>query len=204
MMNTTKRKMMMALAVAAAISAFAGCGTETEKPAQTQESIADAGASSDSSDKKDAGIFTSMNTTTLDGEKIDSSVFSKNKVTLVNVWNIGCTPCVEEIPTLDKLNKEYEGKGAAILGLYHASPEILEEERKDAEEILTKANAEYPQLTLTQEMYDTEMIQNIMAFPTTYVVDSEGSIVNKIEGSNDYEGWKEFIEEELKKAEANE
>lgn len=51
-----------------------------------------------------------MKTEDINGNKVDSSIFSKYKLTVVNVWNTGCTPCVGEIPTLDKLNKEYEKK----------------------------------------------------------------------------------------------
>lgn len=212
MMN--KRKIMMVLmtlATVTAVSAFAGCGTAKDNAAQTQEkSSEDSGSptetadpvaeSQNSSEEKDDNFFSSMDTTTLDGEKVDASVFAKNKVTLVNLWNIGCTPCVEELPILDKLNKEFEGKDAAIMGLYFASPDYLEQERADIEDILSKAGAEYPQITLSQEMSDSETIMSVQAFPTTYVVDSQGNIVNKIEGSNDYDGWKAFIEKELEKA----
>lgn len=227
MMNKTKRKMIMMLAAVTAVSAFAGCGTAKEDEVQTLESYAEdsekpaaegpsdpvaeaedsKSANADADEAKDNGekgdsIFASMDTTTLDGEKMDSSVFAKNKVTLVNLWNIGCTPCVEELPILDQLNKDLEGTGAAIMGLYFASPEYLEMERAEIEEILSKAGAEYPQLTLSEDMINSETIGAVQAFPTTYVVDSEGNIVNKIEGSNDYDGWKAFIEKELEKAEA--
>lgn len=65
-------------------------------------------------------LFTGISHT-LDGNKADSSLFAENKLTLVNVWNVGCTPCVQEIPILDQLNKEYEGKGVAIKGLYYGT-----------------------------------------------------------------------------------
>lgn len=211
MMN--KRKMMMVLmtlTTVTAASAFAGCGTVKDNTAaQTQESAsadtakaADTDTAKDTSENKDGDtFFSALDTTTLTGDKADASVFAKNKVTLVNLWNIGCTPCVQEIPFLGQLSKDYEGKGAGIVGLYYASPEYLEQERADIEDILSKAGAEYPQLTLTQEMNDSETIANVQVFPTTYVVDSEGNIVNKLEGSRDYDGWKSVIEEELKKAE---
>ena len=51
-------------------------------------------------------IFKDMKTTDIDGNKVDKSIFSKYKLTMVNVWNTGCSPCISEIPTLDRLNKE--------------------------------------------------------------------------------------------------
>ena len=57
-----------------------------------------------------SNIFKEMQTTDINGNTVDSSIFSEKKLTLVNVWNRGCTPCIDEIPILDKLNKEYEKK----------------------------------------------------------------------------------------------
>lgn len=152
----------------------------------------------------DSEMFKTMNTVDLEGNAADSSVFAENTITLVNLWNAGCVPCIDELPAFDKLNKEYEGKGAAIKGLYYSEAAGLsDDEKEEVNGILEKAGAEYQQLTLSEDMINDNEMQSIQAFPTTYVVDSEGNIVNRIEGSNDYEGWKEFIEEELKKAEEN-
>lgn len=152
----------------------------------------------------DAGLFQTMETVDLEGNRADASVFSENAVTLVNLWNVGCTPCINELPVLDQLNKEYEGKGAAIKGLYYSiSPTFTEEQLAEIKEVLENAGAEYQQLTLSEDMINNERIQNVQAFPTTFVVDSEGNIVRQILGSKDYEGWKQVIEEELEKAGEN-
>ena len=39
-------------------------------------------------------IFKDMKTTDIDGNKVDKSIFSKYKLTMVNVWNTGCSPCI--------------------------------------------------------------------------------------------------------------
>ena len=138
-------------------------------------------------------IFKDMKTTDIDGNKVDKSIFSKYKLTMVNVWNTGCSPCISEIPTLDRLNKEYREKGVSIKGmLLESGIGLTDEEKATAKEILSKANATYQQLTVTQ------------AFPTTFFIDKDGNIVDSIEGSNDYDGWKAKIDEVLKKVEANE
>ena len=67
----------------------------------------------------------------LKGEKVVSSIFSENDLTLVNVWNKGCIPCIEELPILDELNNEYKDKGVAIKGLYYGFREgISDEDRR--------------------------------------------------------------------------
>ena len=52
----------------------------------------------------------------------------------------------------------------------------------------------------------TEAIRKleIENLPVIVVIDKDGNIVDSIEGSNDYDGWKAKIDEVLKKVEANE
>jgi len=75
-------------------------------------------------------IFKDMKTTDIDGNKVDKSIFSKYKLTMVNVWNTGCSPCISEIPTLDRLNKEYREKGVSIKGMLLESGIGLTDEEK--------------------------------------------------------------------------
>lgn len=160
--------------------------------------------------KKSDGVNTSttfkdMETTDINGNKVDSSIFSENKLTLVNVWNTGCTPCVDEIPILDKLNKEYEEKGVAIKGLLlESGVGLTDDEKKVVEGILQKSNSTYQQLTMSKEMLESDIFKNFDLFPATFFVDKDGNIVERIDGSSDYEGWKSRIEDALKKVDANE
>ena len=124
-------------------------------------------------------IFKDMKTTDIDGNKVDKSIFSKYKLTMVNVWNTGCSPCISGIGLTD-------------------------EEKATAKEILSKANATYQQLTVTKDMVEKDDTLLLQAFPTTFFIDKDGNIVDSIEGSNDYDGWKAKIDEVLKKVEANE
>lgn len=184
--NVLKSKAIKTLAVTALLLAsLAGCG-----------SSAGAGSASDSD------IFRTMKTVDLEGNEFDSTVFAENKLTMVNVWNVGCTPCIMEIPELEKLDKDLED--FSVLGLYHSfTAGIPEEERGEIESIISDAKATYPQLEMSEDMVNSDEIQNLTAFPTTYFVDAEGNIVERVEGSNDYEGWKEVIENVMEKVEAD-
>ena len=46
-----------------------------------------------------------------------AAIFSQNAVTVVNFWFNGCTPCVEELPALNKLNEELKAKGGQVIGV---------------------------------------------------------------------------------------
>ena len=52
----------------------------------------------------------------LDGTAFELKDF-KGKFIVINLWYIGCPPCVEEIPKLNKLVKKYKGKDVVFLAL---------------------------------------------------------------------------------------
>ncbi len=190
-----------ALALAAALTlSLAGCGNQ-KAPASSQTP---GGSQSSSQSAAQSGPFSAMETVDLDGNTVDSTVFADNKLTLVNVWNLGCTPCIEEIPVLDQINKEYASKGVAIMGLYYNfGAELSEDDRAEIEEILSNAKAEYPHLLASEDMMASEELKTMAVFPMTFFVDAQGSIVDSKAGSNDYEGWKAVIDEVLSQVEPN-
>ena len=197
-MKFRMKKLAALLFLSAALTLSAACGKADDQLKNDGEA-----GSQETQETAANGLFTKMEAVDLEGNALDSSIFEENKLTLVNVWNVGCTPCIREIPVLDKLNREYEGKGIAIKGLYYNfESDISDDVMADINEILTAAGAEYTHIVPSKAMYETEEMKNIFAFPTTYFVDSKGNIVDKIEGATDYEGWKERIETVLEKVEA--
>lgn len=52
--------------------------------------------------------------TTIDGEIIELSKL-KGQVVVLNFWSIGCQPCVQEIPDLNKLVRQYAGKKVTFI-----------------------------------------------------------------------------------------
>lgn len=196
-----KQVTMTALLLASAIL-VAGCG---EKPTATPDSTAENQTGNVQETEETAmegSTFSQMETTDLDGNTIDSSIFADRKITLVNSWNVGCTPCVNELPELNKVNEEYADQGAAVIGLYNdLGMGISEDEMNQIKEILNQAGAGYTQIKVDGTLASDDTILNMMVFPTTYVVDSNGTILETIEGSNDYEGWKGVIESYLSEAE---
>ena len=185
-----KKLTVVALTMVAIASLAVGCTSSKEGSTNTANS--------------NSKLFKEMKTEDINGNNVDSSIFSKYKLTVVNVWNTGCTPCVDEIPTLDKLNKEYEKKGVSIKGLLLESGVGLnDEEKKTVEDILKKAKSTYQQLTVSEDMLQDKTLI-LQSFPTTFFVDKYGNIVDRIEGSNDYDGWKAKIDEVLEKVMTNE
>ncbi len=144
-------------------------------------------------------LFTSMETVDLEGGKVDRSIFTQNKLTLVNLWNSGCPPCINELPILDKLNEEYRDKGVAIKGLIYEFGAGLEDEiRTEVEGIIREGDIKFQQLLVSEQMLESKILGQVRAFPTTYFVDKDGEIIGFIEGAGNYDEWKGLIEQVLK------
>jgi thiol-disulfide isomerase/thioredoxin/outer membrane lipoprotein-sorting protein len=103
---------------------------------------------------------------TLDGAKITLSEL-RGKVVLLDFWATWCPPCRKELPSIEKLNREYKDKGLIVLGI-------------DDEDIGTvkgflKKN-EYSLPVLIDVKREVHRMYGARAIPTVIVIDAGGVI----------------------------
>ena len=181
------KKMLTVILMAALVFMMSGCGSQKETTVVKYDK-----------QKEKQGVFESMETTDIDGNVVNSSVFADYDLTLVNVWNTGCPPCINEIPELNQLNENMKDKNVSVKGLvYELKPGLSDRDLEAVREILESAGSSYQHLTVSEEMIDSEEIQNITAFPTTFFVNREGKVVGSVRGARDLTGWTELVEEIL-------
>jgi peroxiredoxin len=116
--------------------------------------------------------------TGIDGAQVRLSDF-KGKVVLLNFWATWCPPCRAEIPSIESLNNKMKGKNLVILAV---SIDGVQTERLKN---FTESN--HMSFTILhdpgQEVADIYLVSGI---PTTYLIDTNGIIVDKAVGS---ESW---------------
>jgi thiol-disulfide isomerase/thioredoxin len=96
------------------------------------------------------------------------------KVVLVNFWATWCPPCREEIPELLELKKEYKDR-LEIVG--------ISEDDDPPESVLKFARQKgmtYPIVMATGELIDS--YGGVPALPTTFLIDTQGRVVQKHSG----------------------
>jgi len=138
----------------------------------------------------------------IDGKDYTEKVFSDYDLTLVNIFTTWCSPCVNEIPELEKLYEEMKEKGVGVVGVVL---DTVGDDGKQDEETVKKAGvlqdktkASYPFLIPDSTMMNGRL-NGISAFPETFFVDKEGNIVGETyTGSHTLDEWKEIVEKELK------
>jgi thiol-disulfide isomerase/thioredoxin len=102
---------------------------------------------------------------------------SKGKVTLLNFWATWCGPCRAEIPDLVELQNKYKDR-LQILGL------VVDDDDPGAiKEFVEKFGINYPVAVATDDI--RVQYGGIPALPSSFVLDTEGRIVQKHEGLRD-------------------
>ena len=125
----------------------------------------------------DVSPFKNFSGKDFDGNSVDESLFSKNAVTVVNFWFSGCKPCVSELSKLNELNEAIKSMGGEVVGINTDTFDDNETTIKEAEAILKKQGAKYRNLSIDSTSDAGKYASDIMAFPTTILVDRNGNIV---------------------------
>ncbi|NOX37462.1 MAG: TlpA family protein disulfide reductase [Calditrichaeota bacterium] len=99
----------------------------------------------------------------------------RGKVTIINFWATWCGPCREEIPGFVRLYDRYKDDGLAIIGISLDRPgwEVVRP-------FMEKYNINYPIVLGNQKVVLD--YGGIQAIPTTFIVNRQGHIVDRIIG----------------------
>lgn len=150
------------------------------------------------------GIETVGTFTTEDifGQEYTQELFADYDLTLVNVFATWCSPCVQEMPELEKLRQEYEDKeiklGVAAIVLDVKTTNGIDEGALERAQLLyERSKAAFPFLIPDESGLNGRLI-GIESIPESFFVDSEGNIVSEpYVGARPMEAWSEIVELEL-------
>ncbi|MDY3006376.1 TlpA disulfide reductase family protein [Anaerococcus porci] len=155
---------------------------------------------SSNEESDDLQKFPAFNAKTLNGEDISNDIFKDKKVTLVNFWFNGCSPCVRELPELQKLNDEIDKKGGQVIGINTEAIDGNNTAIKEAKDILDKQGIKYKNISLDPSSDLGEYAGKIMSYPTSILVDKDGNIVGEpIVGGIDNEKIMESVKDGIDK-----
>ena len=146
-----------------------------EQIAKLENSSPDNNSQTDSSSS--TSVFKDFSGEDFDGNKVDDSLFSNNAVTVVNFWFTGCKPCVAELSKLNELNDAIRSMGGEVVGINTETFDGNETAIKEAASILESQGAKYRNLSIDSSSAAGKYASEIMAFPTTILVDRNGNIV---------------------------
>ena len=114
----------------------------------------------------------------MNGEPVQLAAL-RGRVVFINVWTTWCPPCIEEMPTIQRLYEELHPKGLEVLAI---NMDALG--RQTVEPFLDKRRLTFPILLDPESR--TERLYHTAGIPESFIVDKAGLLVEKIVGPRDW------------------
>jgi thiol-disulfide isomerase/thioredoxin len=118
-------------------------------------------------------------------EDIDGKKFSlkeyRGKVVLLNFWATWCPPCRREMPSMERLNRNFNGKNFVVLAL---------NQMEDSDQVFTyTAELEVSPTfaILFDKNSDVARAYGVLGLPTTYLIDKKGNLRFRAIGGRDFD-----------------
>ena len=112
----------------------------------------------------------------LEGQRLKLSDFH-GRVVLLNFWATWCGPCRAEVPELNKLQRDFQASGLAVVGV------AWDDSAAGVREFQKEIRQDYTVLLGGEDAQDK--FEAIRSLPSTYVIDREGRIRQRIIGARD-------------------
>jgi peroxiredoxin len=114
----------------------------------------------------------------------------RGKVVLIDFWAQWCEPCKKELPQLDRLAKQYAGKGVVVVAVN------IDKQKENAERMVKQLGVSLP--VLLDPAGSVASTYDLPKMPTSFVVDKKGIVrfVNEgFDGPKDVDRFKQELDE---------
>lgn len=101
------------------------------------------------------------------GEQLSLTNY-QGKITIINFWATWCPPCVEEIPSLNRLRRKMQGKPFQLISVNYG------ESAEQIHKFMKKVAVDFP--VLIDPEGKTAGHWKVVAFPSTFVIGPDGRI----------------------------
>lgn len=119
-------------------------------------------------------------------EEIQLSEFS-GKGIMLNFWATYCAPCEYEMPFMEELYADYQHEGVEILAVNLSEAELR------VDRFIDKHNLTFPVPHDTKGVVSD--LYSVGPMPTSYFIDPDGKIVEKVEGPLQLDQLEEYFEQ---------
>lgn len=115
----------------------------------------------------------SLNLLNVSGDRVIYNDYT-GKVTIVNFWASWCGPCIEEIPSLNRLRQQMKGLPFKLISVDYAEDKFV------IKRFLQEVDVDFPVLLDSDGKVSAQW--NVVVFPSTFVVAPDGKIAYGVKG----------------------
>ncbi len=158
---------IVAIAAAALLAAWAA--TSAEPPSRTQAP----GVATVQASAAGTSVAPDFTRTDLRGRTLRLSDF-RGKVVLLNFWATWCEPCLAEIQTFSRWQREHGADGLQILGV------SMDDDPAVVVAAVHKYRISYPVVMGDEQLGD--LYGGVLGLPLSYLIDPSGQLVARYQG----------------------
>jgi cytochrome c biogenesis protein CcmG, thiol:disulfide interchange protein DsbE len=118
--------------------------------------------------------------TVQDSDRTVSLSDLRGKIVVLNFWATWCAPCVEEMPSLVRLQQKMQSKGIEVLAV------SIDDDDSAYHKFLK--NYKVDLLTVRDPGHKSANLYGSFKWPETYIIDRQGVVRRKFIGAQDWEG----------------
>jgi peroxiredoxin len=112
----------------------------------------------------------------------------RGKVVMVNFWATWCSPCLIEMPHLNRLYEKYRNAGFVLFGVN------VDEDARKAVALAQKMGLKFPVLADTDKRVSKQY--DLTAMPSTVLIDRDGRLRHVHRGYRD--GFEDMYEKQIR------
>lgn len=114
----------------------------------------------------------------------------RGKAVLVNFWATWCGPCVQEIPSLISLQKEFGPQGLEVIGV-----SMDQNGEGPVQKLIEKTGINYP--VVMGDAKITREFGGVFGIPASFLIDQSGTVRKRFNGWTSHEVFVEDIKQVL-------
>lgn len=112
-----------------------------------------------------------------DGKKLSLKDY-RGKLVFLNFWATWCEFCRDEMPAMERLYREFKGRGFEILAVN------VKDKRSDALAFVRKMKLSYP--IMMDPEGEIGLLYGAFGMPATYLIDEKGMVLARLWGPADW------------------
>ena len=174
-MNKTPKAMLLIILTLGLVITGCSAGLNQEGMAPAPESTAPTQEGPAPAEGSEVGkLAPDFQLENLEGQSVSLSDL-RGKPVMLNFWATWCPPCRAEMPYIQQIYEEWSGKGLEVLAI------DIGESPSEVKKFLQNQGLSLPVLLDTKK--NVAQKYNITGIPTTFFIDSDGIIQEKVIGA---------------------